>query len=92
MKSKKKQPFTRVKANIDDIVEFERHGLVIRGRVVVLRPETVIIEFLDQALAVELEYGNNRTVVRDENYVIIEKSDLPPQPIFQFNGWQRPAN
>jgi uncharacterized protein YkvS len=90
MKKNKPQPIK--KANIDDIIEFTRHGEKIIGKVITLRPETVIVEILDKEQSQRLEYGNDRTVVRDGRYVIKIKSSLPQQPIdlgYTFNGWQR---
>lgn len=90
MKIKKQQPAK--KANIDDIIEFTRKGEIIMGKVITLRPETVIVEILDKGQAQRLEYDNDRTVVRDGKYEIKIKSSLPQQPInlgYSFNGWQR---
>lgn len=89
---KKKKTQDAKKANIDDIIKFARKGEIIMGKVITLRPETVIVEILDKGQAQRLEYGNDRTVVRDGKYEIKIKSSLPQQPInlaYSFNGWQR---
>jgi uncharacterized protein YkvS len=68
------------KPNLMDIIEFDRYGETIEGRIILLREEIVIVEILDNDLAKKFDLGNNRTVVKNGKYKIVEKSNLPQEP------------
>ncbi len=58
-------------AQLTDIVEFTRKENTYRGRVIMLREKTVMVQFLDPQAHIELAYENNKTVVSHDNYKIV---------------------
>jgi uncharacterized protein YkvS len=53
-------------ATLTDIVEFTRKDNTYRGRVIMLRENSVMVEFLEPLAHIELSYENNKTVVSSE--------------------------
>ena len=61
------------KGKIGDIVEFERRGLSILGKVSMVRELSCIVE-IDEEVADFFCYETPRTVVRHENYKVVRPS------------------
>ena len=58
------------KGKVGDIVEFERRGLSILGKVSIVRELSCIVE-IDEEVADHFCYETPRTVVRHENYKVV---------------------
>ena len=61
------------KGKVGDIVEFERRGLSILGKVSIVRELSCIVE-IDEEVADHFCYETPRTVVRHENYKVVRPS------------------
>ena len=61
------------KGRVGDIVEFERRGLSILGKVSIVRELSCIVE-IDEEVADHFCYETPRTVVRHENYKVVRPS------------------
>ena len=58
---------------VGDVVEFERRGLSILGKVSIVRELSCIVE-IDEEVAEHFCYETPRTVVRHENYKVVRPS------------------
>jgi uncharacterized protein YkvS len=74
MKKRNVKPKIQAKSKLSDIVEFTRQDNTYRGRVIMLRENSVIVEFLEPSAHIELSYENNKTVVSHQNYRVIRKT------------------
>ena len=72
------------KGKVGDIVEFERRGLSILGKVSIVRELSCIVE-IDEEVAEHFCYETPRTVVRHENYKVI-------RPSLQYESLQKTSN
>lgn len=64
------------KGKVGDIVEFERRGLSVLGKVTIVRELSCIVD-IDEEVANHFSYETPRTVVRHENYKVIRSSIKP---------------
>lgn len=64
------------KGKVGDIVEFERRGLSVLGKVTIVRELSCIVD-IDEEVANHFCYETPRTVVRHENYKVIRSSIKP---------------
>ncbi|QFK71076.1 DUF2187 domain-containing protein [Pradoshia sp. D12] len=63
------------KGKVGDIVEFERRGLSILGKVSIVRELSCIVE-IDEEVAEHFCYETPRTVVRHNNYKVVRSSSM----------------
>jgi uncharacterized protein YkvS len=61
------------KGKVGDIVKFERRGLSILGKVTIVRELSCIVD-IDEEVAEHFCYETPRTVVRHENYKVVQSS------------------
>ncbi|MFT9494382.1 MULTISPECIES: DUF2187 family protein [Bacillota] len=57
------------KANLGDLISFERRDIQLEGRVEIIRDNSMIVEISREA-ALQLGYENNKTVVKHNHYII----------------------
>lgn len=65
-------PFDK-KAKIGDVILFFRKGMNVKGKVKIIRNNSVIVDISEKD-ALELGYETNQTVVGHNNYSIIKTS------------------
>ena len=63
------------KGKVGDIVEFERRGLSILGKVSIVRELSCIVE-IDEEVAEHFCYETPRTVVRHNNYKVVRSASV----------------
>ncbi|WP_066412751.1 DUF2187 family protein [Sutcliffiella cohnii] len=65
------ETISRKKARLGDIIEFTRRKRNYRGKVIMVRENSVMIQFLSILDHIELDYENNRTIVSHKNYKVV---------------------
>ncbi len=63
------------KGKVGDIVEFERRGLSVLGKVSIVRELSCIVE-IDEEVAEHFCYETPRTVVRHNNYKVVKSASM----------------
>ena len=63
------------KGKVGDIVEFERRGLSVLGKVSIVRESSCIVE-IDEEVAEHFSYETPRTVVRHNNYKVVKSASM----------------